>query len=202
MNVWDAGCDGVFMFNNSGLRDMKLNIEQNWSSRTAGTYQEGLAATVKGKEFVNTLSKTYFANFRGVGVVAGGSLPHNDYINIPMLDHYAPIVIGKDKRTDVAIRISDTIKAAAEQGKTPSVTVSIFMFGDPDSVRVAINGSALDVKAAVNQHADLEQDETEYVLSADILVGLIKTGSNVFSFDADREITLLDMWVDLDYPGY
>ena len=201
MNVWDAGCDGVFMFNNSGLRDMKLNIEQNWSSRTAGTYQEGLAATVKGREFVNTLSKTYFANFRGVGAVAGGALPHNDYIKIPTLDHYAPIVIGKDQRTDVAIRISDTIKAADEQGKTPSVTVSIFMFGDPDSVRVAINGSALDVKASVNQHADLEQDKTEYVLSADILVGLIKTGSNVFSFDADREITLLDMWVDLDYPG-
>jgi hypothetical protein len=202
MNVWDAGCDGVFMFNNAGLRDMKLNIEQNWFSKDAGTYQEGLAATVKGREFVNTLSKTYFVSFRGGGEVAGGAFPHNDYVNIPTLNHHAPISIGKDKRVDVEIRISDDIKAASDQGKTPTVTVSIFMFGDPNSVSVTINASALDVKALVNQHADLERDETEYVLNADIPVGLIKAGRNVFSFDADREMTLLDMWVDLDYPGY
>lgn len=203
MNVWDADCDGVFMFNNAGLKDMKdmkLSIDVNWSGKNAGTYQEGLAATVKGKEFVNTLSKTYFVSFRGIGVISG--LSYNDYINIPTLNHYAPILIGKDQRVDVELRISDDIKAAADQGKTPTVTVSIFMFGDPNSVSVTINGGALDVKASVNQYANLERDETEYVLNADIPVGLIKTGRNVFSFDADREMTLLDVWVDLDYPGY
>jgi len=191
MNVWDAGCDGVFMFNNAGLRDMKSNIEQNWFSKNAGSYQEGLAATVKGKEFVNTLSKTYFVSFRGVGSVAGGALPHNDHIHIPTLNHYAPVLIGKDRRCNVAIRISDDIKAASDRGK----------FGDPNSVGVTVNDSVLDVKASVNQRADLERDETEYVLNADIPVGLIRTGENVFGFDAHREITLLDMWVDLDYPG-
>ncbi|MDP8286994.1 MAG: hypothetical protein RAP03_09955 [Candidatus Electryonea clarkiae] len=199
MNVWDAGCDGVFMFNNAGLRDMKLNIEQNWFSKNAGTYQEGLATTVKGKEFVNALSKTYFVSFRGVGRRA---FPYNDYINIPTLNHYAPILISKDKQVNVPIRISDDIKAASDQGKTPTVTVSIFMFGDPNSVKVTINDSVLDVKPLINQRGDLEQDETEYVLNADIPVGLIKTGRNVFSFNTNQKMTLLDMWVDLDYPEY
>jgi len=40
------------------------------------------------------------------------------------------------------------------------------------------------------------------VLNADIPVGLIKTGRNVFSFNTNQKMTLLDMWVDLDYPEY
>jgi len=200
MNVWDAGCDGVFMFNNSGLRDMNLSVEQNWFGKNAGTYQEGLAATVKGREHVNTLSKTYFVSFRGVGAVAGGALPHNEYINLPTLNHHAPMPIKKDIPADVPMRMSDDVPAASAGGKTPTATVSIFMFGDPDLVALTINGNPLEVRASRNQHADLDPNQREYILLADIPVGLIQTGENVFTFVARKKMTLLDMWVDMDYP--
>jgi hypothetical protein len=200
MNAWTAGYDGVLMFNNAGLRDMKLNIEQNWFSKDAGSYQEGLIATLKGKEFVNTLSKSYFVSFKGAGSVPNLALPHEHYIDTPTLNHDAPIVINKGEHIDVAIRISDDIKSAQKHGKKPSATVSIFMLGDPDSINVLFNSSALNTKASINQYADLESNETEYILKADISIDLIKMGKNIFSFAAIQKINLLDMWIDLDYP--
>jgi hypothetical protein len=201
MNVWDAGCDGVFMFNNSGLRDMGLNIEQNWFGKDAGNYHEALIATVKGKAHVNTLGKTYFVSVRGVGEDAGRALPHHDFVRIPTLNHGAPVLICNGKRVDVPIRISDDLNAVSDQGKMPTATVSIIILGDPDVLTVTMNKNALNVRASVNPHADLERDGTEYVLNADIPVNLINKGGNVFSFEAEQEMTLLDLWVDIDYPA-
>ena len=110
MNVWQSGCDGVFLFNNSGLRDMKVNIEQNWFTKETATFQEGLKATVRRKEFVNTLSKTYFASVRGIGAVAGRALPHDRYIKIPTLNHDAPIEAEKNGRAEVPLTISDDLQ--------------------------------------------------------------------------------------------
>lgn len=97
MNAWSSGCDGILMFNNSGLRDIHASIEQNWFAEDAGNYQEGLAGTVKGPQYVNTASKTYFVSFRGVGQVAGSAYPHNNHLNIPTLNHGAPISLVKDR---------------------------------------------------------------------------------------------------------
>ena len=180
---------------------MKASVEQDWFSRDSGTYQEGLAATVKGREHVNTLSKTYFVSFRGIGAVAGGDLPHEEYMNLPALNHHAPLSIAKDEQLDVPIRMSDNVQAALDQGKGPVATANIFMFGDPESVTVAMNGNTLATRASENRHADLYPDRTEHLLHSDIPVELIRVGENVFTFVAQQEMMLLDLWVDLDYPS-
>jgi hypothetical protein len=200
MNVWNSDCDGIFMFNNSGLRDMKQNIEQNWSRIDAGTYQEGLAATVKGKDFVNTLSKTYFVSFRGVGAVAGDALPHLDYINIPTLNHFAPISILKETEKDVVMLISDDINAAVSKGMIPKATVSIHILDEPDSVDVSLNAMPLKLTAAESKHTDLDNAAQECVLTGDLPIQDILCGENVFRFQTTGLITLLDLWVDMEYP--
>lgn len=202
MNVWEAGCDGVLMFNNSGLRDMRLNIEQNWFAQDAGSFQEALASTVKGRDHVNCLSKTYFISFRGIGNVAGGALPHQDYINIPTLNHHAPLVIRQNGQEEFPIRIVDDLDSATAQGRTPTTIANIFMLGDPDSVKVGINGTDLHFTASVNDRGDLDQGQAEYILTAPLPVSVLRRGENTFTFQCNRTMTLLDMWVDVNYPAF
>ncbi len=200
MNVWEAGCDGVFMFNNSGLRDMRVNIEQNWFARDAGSFQEALASTVKGRDHVHGMSKTYFVSVRGVGNVAGGALPHRDYINIPTLNHHAPLVLRQNRLAEISIRIADDLAFAVAHGRKPTATASIFMIGTPASVSVVMNGTALNFTASVNDRADLNQDETEYILETTLPADLLRKGENIFTFQSYDTMTLLDLWVDLEYP--
>ncbi len=202
MNVWEAGCDGVLMFNNSGLRDMRLNIEQNWFAQNSGSFQEALESTVKGRNHVNCLSKTYFVSFRGVGNVAGGALPHQDYINIPTLNHHAPLVLGQNGQEEVPIRIEDDLDSATAQGRTPTATANIFMLGDPDSVKVGMNGTDLHFAASVNDRGDLDQGQAEYILTSPLPVSLLRRGENTFTFQCNSAISLLDMWVDVNYPAF
>ena len=201
MNVWASDCDGVFMFNNSGLRDMRVSVEQNWFAKDAGSYQEGLAATVKGREYVNTLSKTYFASFRGIGGVAGGALPHESYINISTLNHHAPIRISANQSAKVAVQMNDDIAASSVAGDPPSIVASIFTFGDAEHLSVYLNDTRIETICAVNEHADLDEARTEYVLTAEVSLDVIRQGKNLFRFDAVGEIDLLDLWIDLEYPS-
>jgi hypothetical protein len=58
----------------------------------------------------------------------------------------------------------------------------------------------LSFTAAVNDHADLGQDETESILETTLPVGLLRQGENSFIFQGRDKANLLDLWVDLNYP--
>ncbi|MFC1526967.1 hypothetical protein ACFL6X_09190, partial [Candidatus Latescibacterota bacterium] len=200
MNAWDAGCDGILMFNNSGLRDVGDSIEQNWFGKHAGSYREALSATARGRDFVNTLSKTYFVSVRGVGGVAGGSLPHQEYIRIPTLSHQAPVSISAGARTEVLIRIADDIGAAGNNGRTPTAAVSMSVASDPRALAVSLNHTSLDIQDSTPMDTDPPKEGTDYLVSALIPVDVLRTGENVFALEATEDMALLDLWVDVDYP--
>lgn len=220
MNAWDAGCDGIFMFNNSGLRDMKRNIEQNWFRKDAGTQHDGVKAALAGPESVNTMSKTYFVSFRGSGNVAGGAFPHADHINIPTLNYRNPICLAAGETVELPLRVSDDVALAKAKGLTPKATLNAFILGDPKDVAISFNGEepptshakfwyedTLDVDAhkallgrILNEHEDLGDDKTEHRILADVPVDHLEKGLNAVKIKSTLPLALLDLWLDLDYP--
>jgi len=187
MNVWDAGCEGVFLFNQSGFWNM-------------GRTKDALLATVKGRAFVNTLSKRYYVSYRGVGTVAGGALPFREYIKVPTLNHDAPIVVEGGRRVEVPIRLSDDLEAASAQGKRPLAVAGLIIAGDPKALTVTLNGKALEVKLSAAQNYHYRRSKTECALNANVPVEAIRRGANLVGLEAKEKVSLLDLWVDIDYP--
>jgi hypothetical protein len=198
MQVWDSACDGVFMFNNSGLRDISRNIEQNWFAEDAGTNRDGLEATVKGRDHVASLPKRYFASVLGVGAVAGGALPHESYIDIPTLNHHAPLRIDAGRSIEVPVRIGDDFGTGTARSTQPAATANIFVFGEPDSIVVSIDGKRLALRTEINTRADLDPARREYRLIAGLPPGSLSRGVNTFRFESREDTTLLDLWVDVE----
>jgi hypothetical protein len=87
--VWSAGADGVYLYNyfdpkSPMLRDL------------------GDPLTLEGKD------KLYFASYRGVGRVAGDSLPHEAEIALPTLNPQSPLSLYPGVVESVTIRLAET----------------------------------------------------------------------------------------------
>ncbi len=88
LNAWDAGADGVYVFN---LFDPHRRI---WSEMGE-------------PEVLQRLDKLYFASVRGVGRVAGGAYPHRHFISIPTLNPDAPLSLKANERTAIRLRMGE-----------------------------------------------------------------------------------------------
>ena len=182
MNVWTSDCDGVLMFNDSGLKDT-----------TSRDVVHALEATVKGREYVSNISKSYFVSVRGVGSVAGGALPHEEYIRIPTLNHHSPITILKGKVTGVPIDISEQPESVA---KKPTATVRLCLLGDPDSIAVYLNNRRLEISV---ESESLDRRRHECAIISNLPLDALISGRNIFRFESERNADLLDLRVDLEY---
>ncbi len=98
LNAWQAGADGVYIFN---LFDPHRRI---WSE-------------VGVPEILQHLDKLYFASNRGIGRVAGGAYPHEHFIRIPTVNPGAPIKVNKGKRQLLRIQLAE--KLQKNQEKSP-----------------------------------------------------------------------------------
>lgn len=198
MNVWNAGCDGVFMFNNSGLQDPFHDVvPNNWFDRESGDFRQALKMTGQGKEVVNTQSKRYFTSLRGSGRVAGGSLPHYKYINIPILNRRDPIEVPHQDGADIPITLSDDFEAAAKAGYIPKATFSILVNEKPEGLKVSCNKQFLSYEVIFRQ--DENAQTGQYLLYGDIPNTILHSGVNLFALSGQKQ-TLHDCWIDLDYP--
>jgi hypothetical protein len=179
MHVWDSGCNGVFMFNNSGLKDPYHNVvPNNWFLDDAGDFRKALEVTARGKDFVNTLSKRYFTSFRGSGRVAGGSLPHARYINIPVLNRKEPIETYKGPANSIPIRISDDLDENRKNRIVPKATFFMTISEQPNDLQIRCNGGSCPHNGLPHFHHYLCQRSCYHLL----LTGNRKKNSAVLRF--------------------
>ncbi|MGI6561710.1 MAG: hypothetical protein ACOX3Q_03985 [Clostridia bacterium] len=197
MHVWDSGCNGVFMFNNSGLKDPYHNVvPNNWFLDDAGDFRKALEVTARGKDFVNTLSKRYFTSFRGSGRVAGGSLPHARYINIPVLNRKEPIETYKGPANSIPIRISDDLDENRKNRIVPKATFFMTISEQPNDLQIRCNGIPLSYEFTYLQ--DENADTGQYLLKGILPDGSLRKGQNEFVVSG-QSLSVYDLWIDLDY---
>jgi len=172
-------------------------VPNNWFDRESGDFREALKATIKGKEFVNTLSKRYFTSLRGSGRVAGGSLPHYKYINIPILNRQDPIEIPDQSSVDIPITLSDDFEVAAKKGLVPKATFFILVNERPENIKVACNKQFLSYDVIIHQDENVQT--SRYLLHGEIPNTIFHRGVNLFTLSGQKQ-TVHDCWIDLDYP--
>lgn len=169
MNVWKSGADGVYIFNNSGLKrdDLIACIHEPLDDPTL--YAD--------------YDKDYFVSIRGVGAVAGSCYPHNKFINIPVLNPANPLTIPPEGKEYTFIEMGNE-----GLGKIPK-TYRLKLFLNVNTVadiEVFFNGGRL---------PQSEVEENAY----DIDDKLIKAGTNtVFIYNPSKEkLTVKDVMVQV-----
>ncbi len=196
MNVWSAGCDGVLMFNNSGLRDPYHDVVPNdWFDKDSGDFRLALEATMKGKTAVNTMTKRYFTSFRGSGRVAGGALPHMEYIKIPVLNKYDPIYASVNEKSYIPIVISDDFKNVV-----PKVLFTVMVSEEPSDMILTINGYPVEFSCSEFKSDGNKSETIEYMLQGELSIDIIGTGENMFCITG-QNIIIYDLWLDLIYDN-
>jgi hypothetical protein len=94
MNAWQAGADGIYLFNFFNPRSPL------W--RELGE-----------PESLRQLDKDYFASVRGIGVAAGNALPHQRFINLCTLNPHAPLPLAPGQPTVVKLAVGEKPRADA-----------------------------------------------------------------------------------------
>ena len=170
MNVWNSGADGVFIFNNSGLK------------------KEDLIACIH-EPLDNVLEyagydKDYFVSTRGPGAVAGSCYPHNEFINIPVLNPHNPIKIEPENCKYTFIQLGDEGDYFSEK----SFTLMLFVKDEitPDNITVYFNGGLL--QEGLYNHGAIAYRIDEK---------LIKSGTNIIFIHnkSKNEIILTDTMI-------
>jgi hypothetical protein len=175
LNAWDAGADGVYLFN---LFDPHRRI---WSEMG----EPGV---------LRTLDRGYFASVLGVGRVAGGAYPHQHFISIPTMNPDAPLSIGPDQREAVTIRIAYNA-ASLPEGQKPETKLCLKMLpetSDLHAVTIVFNGRAL--------RGEQRGQWAEYALAGND----VRTGENtveVWYRGKRNDFRLADAMVAFDYSG-
>lgn len=123
LNAWEAGADGVYIFN---LFDPHRRI---WG-------EMGEPKVLK------SLDKLYFASVRGVGNVAGGAYPHHHFITIPTVNPDAPLCLGSDERTAVRMHIGQHF-AKTTPDAHPKLKLHLKTNGTCGDTKVVFNGRLL-----------------------------------------------------------
>lgn len=200
LNVWDSGSDGICIFNNSGLRDIGANVASGWFAEDSGNYQEALSTVARGREHLGGRGKRHFASFRGVGRAPGGALPHEEFLRTCTLNHHAPLRIASGGSLEIPIRLPEDFSEASKRERKTTVTVNIYVRGNPASALVSLDGKRVYLMASPAPHTE-ETEAGDYKLVADISPVVLKTGFNIFTVAAAEALMLLDLWVDVNPPS-
>lgn len=114
LNALRAGADGILLFNFSKRDTWNFGPEH-----VAAYHDIGYADALNGQD------KLYFASVRGVGAVAGGALPHEGYINVPVLNPGAPAKLEAGKVCAITVQMGDKMPDCADEAAKPQVTLGL-----------------------------------------------------------------------------
>ncbi len=175
MNGWDAGADGVYLFN---LFDPNRKI---WHE-------------IGEPDVLQPLDKVYFASVRGAGRVAGGAYPHGHFNRIPTVNPDAPLSIAPGENIAVPVRVGESLDQLPAENQ-PETALSLHVLpdlDDADNLRVAFNG---------NELRGTGNDEwLEFALAPEA----IRAGENTVEirYAGEREdLQLADVVITVDYSG-
>ena len=171
MNILNSGADGVFIFNNSGLKRDDLIASICEPLHDAALYAD--------------YEKDYFVSIRGVGAVAGSCYPHNKFINIPVLNPKHPIVIKADDNDYTFIEMGN--EATGCRPKTYQLKL-FFKESKTQDMNVFFNGELL-------PNVNLDQSIAIYGIDSK----LIKAGTNIIFIHnpSSKDLTLQDAMVQV-----
>ncbi len=175
MNAWDAGADGVYLFN---LFDPNRKI---W--REMGE-----------PEALRSLDKVYFASVRGAGRVAGGAYPHERFNRIPTVNPGAPLSIAPGENLVVPVRIGEEFRHRPAEDR-PDTALSLHVLPDLDDIQnlhVAFNGNELRGTGG--------DDRFDFALAPEA----IRAGENIVEirYAGERKnLQLADVVITVDYSG-
>ncbi len=179
MNAWSAGADGIYIFN---LFDPKRKM---WNETGE-------------PDKLAKLNKIYFTSFMGKGRVAGGAYPHEQFINIPVLNPDSPVCISPGERKVFEINVGESLINGACGGSAPAV--KLFVRLHPATIMeeaviiISLNGKELCGSANKNW--------VEFGLEA----GLVRKGANtveVYYLGGRRDnMEVMDLRLDVNYSGY
>ncbi len=173
-NVWNAGADGIYMFN---LFDPRRRI---WGE-------------IGEPEELEQKDKAYFASVRGAGRVAGGAYPHAHFMNIPRLNPDAPMAVRTGCRKTVRIEMAE--KGFPARGNPPEITLFVGIVPDIENVgdlTVSFNGNELCGR--------VKGGKPEFSLRP----GYVRNGTNtleIFYRGRREKILVSDVMAGVDYSG-
>ncbi len=174
-NVWNAGADGVYIFN---LFDSDRMI---WR-------ELGEPDKLKSKD------KVCFASCRGIGQVAGGAYPHEHFIRISTINPEAPIHIKPDEKKAIKIEIGEKPEEFKQEN---TLEVKLFVkivpdFEDMGNLTISFNGNEL--------HGEGKDKNVEFILDKDYM----REGTNTVEVcyrGKRNNIQIADVMVSINYSG-
>ncbi|MBI5381803.1 MAG: hypothetical protein HZA31_07880 [Opitutae bacterium] len=164
-NIWAAGADGVYLFN---LFDPHRKLWRELGDPAA----------------LGRLDKDYFASIRGVGISAGGNLPHQSFQTVETLNPTAPRPLPPGKVVTARLHVGEKLNA------TDPVSLRLRLQFDrrieATALTVALNGTPLAAGQANN-------DWLEFSLEA----AAVRPGQNEVTVQLAASETRTLRWLDL-----
>jgi len=183
MNALRAGTDGIYLFNYKAM-DFKEFKEDN----------KNVFDNIGDIEELNKLDKTYVVSARGVGEIAGGGLPHREYIKIPVLNPDEPLLLenGKDQR--INFLIGDDVNWGMDSGVYPKISLGVRLEGIKAETDIFIEFNCMTLK---------DGKENGIWLEYEVCTNTVKQGMNELALCVSSANTstvkLLDLKVDIKY---
>jgi hypothetical protein len=167
LSAWQAGADGVYLFNSFNPRD------PIWR-------ELGAPALLAAAE------RDYFASVLGRGAAAGGAYPHTDFMRIPRLNPAVPLSLKPGAGAETTFHTGE-MPAAVDAAEAPRVTLRLQFKRPPgpETLAVSLNGTAL--RGAVENG-----DWIELVVPS----GLLRPGANTVRLELSVGATPA-VWTDL-----
>jgi hypothetical protein len=124
LNVWNAGADGVYLF--------------NFFDPSSSLWRElGDPAVLKG------LDRDYFVSTRGTGPRV--SLPHLPFLRLPLLNPDAPVKIAPGNAIQVELNVGENLQESSQGQLPPRLTLRLRFdkLRLPETLTVRLNGITL-----------------------------------------------------------
>lgn len=123
LNAWQAGADGLYLFN-------------SFDPRSA------IWTELSSPALLTTLDHDYFASVRGLGAAAGGTYPHVEFLQIPDLNPARPVALTPAEPARVTFNVGDDV-AAMPSEPTVQLRLQFKTPISPQGVTVKLNGREL-----------------------------------------------------------
>lgn len=196
MDALSAGMDGVFLFNFS---DSRLHIPKDKKEsnikRSKEVYVQ-IFNNIASLSKLQSCNKTYYLSERGIGGVAGGTLPHRAYIKIPVLTPWdGQILIGGETTVCLDFHIGEDL--SGRNGNKPNISISLRFSNSTmrlsDKIAVSLNGKKL-------KKIGIDEDTLHWAIfsvdSDNLICGINQLE---VSNTGSKEIALFDIKADIIY---
>ena len=131
LNAWQAGADGLYLFN-------------SFNPKSA------IWTELSSPELLTTLDHDYFASVRGLGAAAGGTYPHVKFLQIPDLNPARPVALTPGGSVEVSFNVGDDVSAMSA-APTIQLRLQFKALASSEGLTVKLNGTELGEGSAKEQ---------------------------------------------------